>query len=100
MGTHQCLVAHYIHILNGIHFAKRTGGIELVDGGRSKDHYQAVYLSHIAAHFSNMWDATVARGTDMRGVTPTVLDLVKNKIIKMLVCMHHILLKMLDRIAL
>jgi len=55
--------------------------------------------AHIAAHFSNVWDAPVARGTDPRGITPTVLDLVKNEIIEMMVCMHHLPATMLDRIA-
>jgi len=55
--------------------------------------------AYIAAHFSDVWDAPVARGTDPRDITLTVLDLVKNEIVEMMVCMHHLPAAMLDRIA-
>jgi len=58
-----------------------------------------VHLPYIAAHFSDVWDAPVARGTDPRDITLTVLDLVKNEIVEMMVCMHHLPAAMLDRIA-
>ena len=64
------------------------------------DQYQLIHLPYIALHFCDVWDAPVTRGTDPRGITPTVLNLVKNKIIEMMICTHHLPATMLGRIAL
>ena len=35
--------------------------------------YQLIHLPYIALHFCDVWDAPVTRGTDPRGIKPTVL---------------------------
>ena len=96
MGTHKTLTQFYPCWAN----FRQENWRSWIDGGQSADHYQSVHLPYIAVHFSDVWDAPVARGTDPRGITPTVLNLVKNEIIEMMVCMYHLPATMLDRIAL
>ena len=82
MGTHKTLTQFYPCWAN----FRQENWRNWIDGGQSADHYQSVHLPYIAAHFSDVWDAPVTRGTDPRTIIPTVLNRVKNKIIEMMVC--------------
>ena len=49
--------------------------------------YQATQLPYIASAFQNVWDAPVE---DVTNISPTILDLVKNEVLDLLVCMFII----------
>ena len=96
MGTHQMFTQYYPVWTEFCQENWRSW----IDGGQSTDQYQLIYLLHIVVHFWNVSDAPVTRGADPRGITSTVLDIVKNKIIEIMVCMSYLPVTMLDRIAL
>ena len=56
-------------------------------------------MPYIAVHFWDVWDAPISQGMDPRQLTPTVLDLVKNKMINLMVCMFLLPSSMVQSIA-
>ena len=96
MGTHKTLTNDYPERAD----FRQKNWRSWIAGDTSADQYQCVHLAYIALHFCDIWDAPVVKGMNPRDITPTILDLFKNEIVEMMVCMHHLPAAMLDRIAL
>ena len=83
IGTHQTMTQSYPEWAK----FRQKNWRSWVEGTKKANQYQKICLPYIAVHFWNVWDGPVSRGMDPLQLTPTVLDLVKNKIIDLMVHM-------------
>ena len=83
MGTHRNLLENH----HDIGVWQRKIWRLWVDGEEGGNLFQKEDLPVIAAYFCDVWDAPIARGTLPKDITPTVLDLVKQKIVELVIRM-------------
>ena len=96
IGTHQTLLQYYSEVAK----FRQDNWLNWIEGGANADAFQSSHLPHIAVEFWNLWDAPVARGTQAKDITPTILDLIKHKIIDLMVRMCALPTSFLENTAL
>ena len=84
IGTHQTLTKSYPDIAK----FRQENWRNWVSGGQCSGQYQSLHLPFIALEFIEVWDAPVPATTG--SISATILNLVKNEILDLFVCMFII----------
>ena len=85
IGTHQTLTKSYPDIAK----FRQENWRNWVSGGQGNGVYQYTHLPFIAFEFKDVWDAPIG-DVPANNISATVLNLVKNEILDLMVCMYII----------